>query len=34
MDWIGEDTASLLTDFVPDARTLDILENHIDTLLE
>lgn len=34
MDWVGEDTASLLTNYVPDARLMDILENHIDTLLE
>lgn len=34
MDWVGEDSASLLTNYIPDARTLDILENRIDVLLE
>lgn len=33
-DWVGEDTAGLLTDFVPDATLKDILENRVDTLLE
>jgi|SRR6185437_8858424 len=33
-DWVGEDTAGLLTDYVPDANLKDILENRVDVLLE
>jgi len=33
-NWVGEDSAGLLTDYVPDARLMDILENQIDVMLE
>jgi len=33
-DWVGEDTAGLLTNYVPEERLMDILENRMDMLLE
>ncbi len=33
-DWAGEDMAGLLTNYVPDERLMDILENRMDVILE
>jgi hypothetical protein len=33
-DWVGEDTAGLFTNYSPEVRLVDILENKIDMLLE
>lgn len=33
-DWVGEDAAGFLINYIPDERLMDILENRMDVLLE